>query len=100
MRRPCLEPGCRNTTERTRCADCERARQARRNRDPKRHSLYDAAWDRHSRERRAEHPYCSVCGTSTALTVDHQSDAVLCRRHHGALEAQRRAAKLEARREP
>lgn len=54
-----------------------------------RRDYYNSAWRKHSKARRAEQPWCSVCGTDTSLTVDHPTDAVLCRRCHGRLEQQR-----------
>jgi hypothetical protein len=85
--RPCLNCGVLGSG--TRCVDCYRARQRRRNAQEDRR-IYDRDWRAHSRGRRAEQPWCSGCGTVSDLTVDHPSDAVLCRRCHGELEARRR----------
>lgn len=90
--RPCLEQRCPNLTHKTRCPECERAHQRARNAKPERAVLYTAEWQRHSRQRRAETPYCIRADATCrgVLTVDHPSDQVLCVSHHVRLEAQRR----------
>ena len=57
-----------------------------------RRRLYTAEWQRHSRQRRAEQPWCSMADATCrgTLSVDHPTDAVLCVGHHVRLEAQRR----------
>ena len=99
--RACIERGCPNLTQHTRCTSHERARQQRRNAE--RVGFYDAEWDAHSRQRRAEEPVCQMCGGSfiagrgpLSATTDHPSDAVLHRRCHGRLEARRRATGIAA----
>jgi len=74
---------------RSRCRPCYLRRQQARNRTAER-TIYDGDWARHSAQRRAEEGGCSVCGATRDLTVDHPTDAVLCRTHHGQLEARRR----------
>lgn len=88
--RPCLQPGCHRLTERTRCPIHERQFQAWRNR--KRGDLYDGAWQRHSRERRAEVGRCMEADATCKglLSVDHPTDDVLCLSHHDRREALRR----------
>lgn len=89
--RPCAEPGCPDLAARTRCPAHTQQRDRAYNASPKRRELYDAAWDAHSRKRRAEQPWCSMRdGTCKGLlTVDHPTDAVLCMSHHKRLEWQR-----------
>lgn len=104
--RPCLARGCpvtvmppagrcaRHMTDRDRQnLEAERERERRRagRRPQERASLYDASWRAHSAARRAGSDGCERCGGTTAgLTVDHPTDAVLCRPCHGRLEAARR----------
>lgn len=88
--RACIEPGCPNLSPGTRCPEHERQRQRQRNAQPGR-AKYDSAWARHSRDRRAEQPWCSECGTSADLTLDHPTDDVYCRPCHDRMEARRRA---------
>ncbi len=87
--KPCLEPYCPVPTYRSRCTEHERAYERRR---PGRH-IYGRKWKAHSRRRRAEEPRCVIVGCEgTDLTVDHPTDAVLCRSHHAELENGRRRA--------
>jgi hypothetical protein len=89
--RACLEPGCPEVGLFTRCAYHTRIRNHQRNAKPERVALYTPEWGRESRQRRAEQPYCTVAGCERLdLTVDHPTRAVLCRRHHSQLEAERR----------
>lgn len=91
LMRPCLVPSCPNLTPRTRCAEHERQRQRKRNADPRRQERYGGDWPAHSRQRRAEQPWCSICGAVTDLTVDHETDAVWCRGCQSRVQMQRRA---------
>jgi len=70
-------------------------RQRKRNAQPRRRMLYDAAWVKESRGVRDRVGVCQVSGCSKRdeLTVDHPTRAVLCRTHHGELEAARRRSK-------
>ena len=80
-------------TQRTRCDAHQRLHDAARNARPGR-AKYDAAWAAHSRQRRAEQPWCSMADATCrgVLSVDHPSDAVLCMSHHDRMESQRRGA--------
>lgn len=75
--RPCLDCGI-NVTDASRCAACERDRQARRNRSVRRRALYGGNWERYSLARRADQPWCSVCGSTEQLSVDHDTNLVMC----------------------
>ena len=85
--RACIEPGCANLTQRTRCPNHARQKEQRRTGRDK----YDYQWQQLSRQLRAQTPWCGVCGSGLDLTVDHPTRAVLCRSHHSALEAERRS---------
>lgn len=89
--RPCNTPGCPNLSERTRCALHQKQADKAYNAKPERRALYDPAWDKHSRKRRAEQPWCSMQDTTCkgVLSVDHPTDAVLCLSHHKRLELRR-----------
>ena len=89
--RVCIEQGCPNLTRMTRCAVHERQRQRARNARPERVALYGGGWPAESRAIRAAQPWCTAEGWHAGgLTVDHPTRAVLCRHHHGQLEAKRR----------
>lgn len=88
--------GCGHTTEgATRCAYHERAFHAWRNAQPARQELYQGDWPARSRTIRQATPYCTDVDAGPAcsggLTVDHVLLVPLCRHHHSALEARRRA---------
>lgn len=88
--------GCDRRTEGpTRCPDHERAFQRWRNAQPARQELYQDGWPALSRAIREATPYCTDADAGPAcsggLTVDHVLLVPLCRHHHGALEARRRA---------
>jgi hypothetical protein len=90
----CLEPGCSEVGLFTRCAYHTRIRNHERNARPERVALYGGDWPAESRRIREGHPFCTVMGCQRLdLTVDHPTRDVLCRRHHGQLEARRRAAR-------
>lgn len=58
---------CGELTDRARCAAC-------RPRDPRPSGTqrgYDSAWQRLSKRARRLQPFCSDCGTTEDLTVDH-----------------------------
>ena len=99
MQRPCIGVAgrrCPRLTTRTRCPQCEREWQRQRNARPGR-AIYNGEWAAYSRAQREANPYCAVCGTSRDLTVDHGGAGVLCRTHHSALEARRRAERKRQR---
>ena len=95
VNRPCLGVKGRcpygELTQGTRCPRCQRQWNAEHKNTPARRAFYGPDWQRHSRERRAEQPWCQACGSTAMLSVDHPTDAVLCKRCHGELEARRRA---------
>jgi hypothetical protein len=81
--RPCIESGCPERTERTRCAKHTRTHDATR-RPPTAQRGYDAAWQRHSREQRKARPTCehpSGCHRPSH-SLDHTTGLVLCVSHH------------------
>jgi hypothetical protein len=77
--RPCLD--CGALSRATRCPACTKQRASQRNAAPQR-DIYRGDWPAYSRQRRAEQPWCSLCGSPTDLTVDHTTDMVVCRRCH------------------
>lgn len=89
--RPCLEPGCRSLTKRTRCPAHTRAKVAARNSEPRRLLLYSPDWRRESAAIREAQPWCDQCGATTQLSVDHPTRRVWCRSCHSKTEARRRA---------
>ena len=91
MARPCAQPGCPEVQAARYCAAHQQRITKAYNAQPKRRALYDAAWTAHSRQRRAEQPYCAMQDATCkgVLSVDHPTDAVLCISHHKRLEAQR-----------
>ena len=97
MKRYCAT--CGEVAELNHCA-CARARE--RARVARRGDLYHGEWPAHSRERRADEPWCHAdevglpaCYATTDLTVDHGTDLPLCRSCHGRLEARRRRRALD-----
>ena len=81
---------CPNRSSKTRCARHQQERDRRRNASPQR-DIYRGGWQQESKRIRAEQPWCSVCGATERLSVDHGSGGtVLCLTCHGALEARRR----------
>lgn len=82
---PCLGCGEPTTGARGRCDECRRvyrrpgdrrqaARRARRG-DTARARGYDTAWDNLSRRARELQPWCTDCGSTTDLQVDHSPAA-------------------------
>jgi 5-methylcytosine-specific restriction endonuclease McrA len=65
--RLCITPGCLGATMGTRCADCEREHQRRRNADPKRRAYQDPAY----RAISLGGFVCACCGTDQDLTRHH-----------------------------
>lgn len=79
--RPCLDcPAF--VTDASRCPSCERKRQRARNASPRRRRLYGGSWARYSRARRQAQPFCSLCGSTERLSVDHDTNLVLCQTHN------------------
>lgn len=81
--RPCLGlPGqpCTNNTRnsRGRCGSCEKLYQRARNQKPERRALYGGNWQRRSRAARLRQPWCSICGGTLNLSLDHEHDQVEC----------------------
>lgn len=74
--RPCLEPGCPNLTRTTRCPACESRHQSARNRA---RPQYAGSWPRLSRQARKSQPWCTRCGATADLTLDHETGTVECR---------------------
>lgn len=88
---PMCEYGALTTA--TRCPRHEAVWQARRNADPARRARYGGSWNAESRAVRKAQPWCSSCGATTDLTVDHGPQGertVLCRPCHARLEHERR----------
>lgn len=71
MMRPCLHPGCGEPTDNTRCPEhtTHKAKPSARARG------YDAAWDRLSRKARKLQPWCTDCGATEDLQLDHLPEA-------------------------
>ena len=74
--RRCAAAGCTLKTRARRPYCPTHARQREQARGPR--SQYNAAWRRQSKAAIAAQPWCSVCGTTLDLTLDH-SGVVLCR---------------------
>lgn len=76
--RPCLGPGCGALTRNPggRCRPCEQAHQKTRNAN---RPQYAGTWQATSKRARKEQPWCSVCGTTQNLTLDHETLSVQCR---------------------
>jgi hypothetical protein len=93
VKRICIELDCWQFTAKTRCTEHERQRQQQRNADPERRERYGGTWQSESAALRAAQPWCSSCGLTVDLTVDHGPEGqrtVLCRSCHSKLEAERR----------
>ena len=69
--RPCTD--CGEPSPATRCPDCGIEREARRGSASSRG--YDAAWARLSARARRLQPFCTDCGATENLTVDHTPEA-------------------------
>ena len=81
--RPCLEPGCHELTNATRCAAHARQHERTR-RPPTAQRGYDNAWTRYSKAARTANPICQFPGGchAPAHSTDHTTGLTLCRRHH------------------
>lgn len=83
--RECLAAGCRELIplSMSRCPVHERARERVRGTPSARG--YGKQWQRRSLRERAEHPWCTLCGSTEDLTLDHvingvaDQTMVLCR---------------------
>ena len=73
LMRPCLHPGCPTLVTKGRCPT-HRTTTTQRG--------YGSEWQRYSRAKRAQQPWCSTCGRTDDLTTDHTTDAVYCRSCH------------------
>lgn len=71
----CLD--CGLLAQSTRCPSCERDRQRRRNQE---RTQYQGTWRTTSKRARQAQPWCSLCGTTADLTLDHEHGQVECRR--------------------
>lgn len=87
MRKPCLTAGCPNLTAGgTRCLTCEQRRQHTRNAT---RTWYQGDWPKLRAQQLARQPWCSRCGATTDLTVDHVNNRddteldTLCRSCNG-----------------
>lgn len=72
--RICLD--CPARTRRPRCPRCEAEWNRRRN---ARRTQYQGSWAAYSRAMRKASPVCAVCGATDDLTVDHDTNLVMCR---------------------
>lgn len=59
------------------CLVCRTKREAKRNLE--RRPIYGGDWAKTSRAAREETPWCSVCFSTTDLTLDHETGTVQCR---------------------
>lgn len=76
----CLVTGCGNISERSRCPDHDR-RTIRRHPGRLPRPRYDGEWQRMSREARRAQPWCTICGDTDDLVLDH----VIPGSHEGGL---------------
>jgi hypothetical protein len=74
--RPCLDCGTLTRNPHSRCRPCHLTHQKTRNQN---RTQYTGPWYAYSRRRRKEQPWCSICQTTQDLTVDHDTDQVMCR---------------------
>ena len=72
--RHCL--GCHALTRRFRCPRCEAIWQRERN---ARRTQYAGTWRATSKAARKAQPWCSICGATDDLTLDHEHGQVECR---------------------
>lgn len=67
--------GCGEPTEGTRCPECRREHERAQERPGATARGYDAAWERLSRQARRLQRFCTDCGATEDLTVDHSPEA-------------------------
>lgn len=72
----CVECSTRHREPGPRCRSHELAHQRARN--AARRHLYGGTWAATSRRARRAQPWCSICGTPGALTLDHEHRQVEC----------------------
>jgi hypothetical protein len=58
-----------------RCRPCQQAHDRKRNRD---RTQYQGDWQATSRKARKAQPWCTVCGTTEQLSLDHETGTVQC----------------------
>ena len=74
--RPCLTCGTLTRNPGSRCRPCEQAHQRTRNQT---RTQYTGTWQATSRRARKAQPWCSICGATSDLTLDHEHGQVECR---------------------
>ena len=74
----CIAPNCPNliSGRGPRCPAHEAMHQRVRN---QRRTQYAGAWYAISRRARKAQPWCTICGTTTDLTLDHEHGQVECK---------------------
>ena len=70
---PCL--GCGEPTDGPRCPECSAENERAAERPTHTRRGYNAAWERLSRRARRLQRFCSDCGATEDLTVDHSPEA-------------------------
>ena len=98
VRRLCIERGCGNITTRTRCE--EHSPTMGINGLPR--TNYDSNWRKLSEQARKEQPWCTICGSTHNLSLDHVIPGttqgglmVLCRSCNSRKSAQDRKLRHE-----
>jgi len=76
MTKLCLDCTARHRQPGPRCQPCEQAHQKARNAA---RTQYAGTWRATSRRARKAQPWCSLCGTTADLTLDHEHGQVECR---------------------
>lgn len=74
--KPCLDCGVPTRNPGGRCRPHELEHQRRRN---QKRTQYQGTWPATSRRARRAQPWCSICGTTQDLTLDHEHGQVECR---------------------
>lgn len=73
----CIDCGQRTRNPGGRCRKCYLAHEKVRN--AARKNLYGGTWRAESKARCKEQPWCSICGNPGDLTLDHDTNLVMCR---------------------
>lgn len=73
MMTPCLD--CGEPSDGPRCPEHRAMDQRQKERPTHTQRGYDAAWERLSRKARRLQRFCTDCGTTEDLTVDHSAEA-------------------------
>lgn len=68
--KPCIKAGCGALSDKAQCPQ-HRPKDTRRIRHRPAHAATDWKWRKISEQTRAKQPWCSQCGTTNDLTVDH-----------------------------